>query len=66
MEEILAQDQFVFMKEKRTRDDIGFMRIISKKLLNVNNKLCTSTGERHSVESTDESSWESQKTSESI
>ena len=41
IEENLGEEQFGFRKGKGTRDAIGFMRVISERVLDVNEKICT-------------------------
>jgi Reverse transcriptase (RNA-dependent DNA polymerase). len=40
IEEIMKEDQFGFQKGKGTRDAIGLMRIISERVLDVNEEMC--------------------------
>ena len=40
IEEVIEEDQFGFRKGKGTRDDIGLMRIISERVLDVKEEMC--------------------------
>jgi hypothetical protein len=39
-EDVLAEDQFRFGREKGTRDAIGMLRIISERTMNIEEELC--------------------------